>query len=771
LSDRKSANQSFKEDSMESYLSESASRTPETAKSIAPPPLQDPTESTLEDESTSYEVLENDDSKSHIPSPVQEVVKRLQASSPLSSLKVRKSFDIPELDVPVKAKASDYESGKLLLSSSPSASSDRVAQDLQQIIEEGMVMKKVETVELTEQQILCKQLALAAAAVANRRSAEEAARRAAIQAMEAAVERAAREEELRQEQERQRQEEIRLIQQQAEEELQRELRNRIAEAKAKAAQLQAESEERRVAAKQQQEELAAAVGGHTETTLDSVPASESFQSQRTYHTVPEFNEEDDEEDDEEDEMETCEVKETEVYHDDRSENESPLELQPECNEDPPKMQSPLKVVTEDTKAMPSSVEIVPKSLFETEKNPTTLEAVPKVDDKPPMNDASLKGNLQENEAACLKAEPDESPTVPTVTEDEEEEEVEEVIKEEHHKETPQVVLKHAPISGVTSDFLEEELHVEEDEPFLAHRSMDHMVTHMPPVAVIANSVSFDQRSYQDDVSNFSNDDSSALQQSGHNSSHKLFQKKSSQPSPRRSISDIIRHDLWNKDEAVVEHSLKLLAEKASIHGSYRNAIARAGGILAIVRAMEQNMNHVGTQIAACQALEKLALDTENELAIGEVGGVEAILSAMMAHYTNGSVQEAAWAALWNCTCGNACDTMTIDTTQGGMTAIVSCMKQHVENPIVQVSACNTLLNLCLDNTERLQALVEADGLVAISQAMQTHWKDPTVRNEACYVLSSLLEKNTKQHMTQQQQESVEAVEQYEEVEVFEEEFL
>ena len=341
-----------------------------------------------------------------------------------------------------------------------------------------------------------------------------------------------------------------------------------------------------------------------------------------------------------------------------------------------------------------------------------------------------------------------------------------------------------PTSNDDENFIEEEVNVEDNEPF-HHLPTAIMQQHQkPPQTVIANH-NFDQRNnIPDDVSNFSNDDSSLLQHQQHqqqftsgSTPNQLFHKSSNLStatttggssttsqnnntssgngvSPRRSISDIIRHDLWNPNETIVEQALQQLVEKASIHNSYRNAIARAGGILAIIRAMEQHMNHVGIQIASCMALEKLAIDTENELAIGEVGGIEAILSAMMAHYTNGKVQEAAWSALWNCTCGNACDTMTIDTTPGGMTAVISCMKQHVDNVTVQVSACNTIMNLCYDNNERIQLLMEADGFGAIVQAIQTHCNNEVVKNEMSYILCSLLEKNVKQHyLLQQQQQS------------------
>jgi hypothetical protein len=39
---------------------------------------------------------------------------------------------------------------------------------------------------------------------------------------------------------------------------------------------------------------------------------------------------------------------------------------------------------------------------------------------------------------------------------------------------------------------------------------------------------------------------------------------------------------------------------------------------------------------------------------------------------------------------------------------------------VQVSTCNNILNLCYDNNERIQLLMEANGFGAIVQAIQTH---------------------------------------------------
>lgn len=114
---------------------------------------------------------------------------------------------------------------------------------------------------------------------------------------------------------------------------------------------------------------------------------------------------------------------------------------------------------------------------------------------------------------------------------------------------------------------------------------------------------------------------------------------------------------------------------------------------------------------------------------------------MMTHYDNAAVHEAAWSALWNLTCFNAADTLTLDTA-GGMEAIVACMKHHLPSAPVQINACGTLRNLCLHHERRLQSLVEAGGLVVMASALQRHWQNATVRQEISQALSTLLESSS-----------------------------
>lgn len=206
---------------------------------------------------------------------------------------------------------------------------------------------------------------------------------------------------------------------------------------------------------------------------------------------------------------------------------------------------------------------------------------------------------------------------------------------------------------------------------------------------------------------------------------------------RRALSQIVMFDLWSPDERVVESGLNQLTMDASRDPEARSTIARTGGILSIVRCMHTHKESSAIQIAACRTLEKLALDTDNEMAISEVGGISAVYGAMMGHFDCSDVQEAAWSALWNLSCLDIGNNPMIDHAEG-VSAVVSAMKRHMDEPKVQKNACGALTNLCLNNETRLEALVKSGGIVAIASALETHWNDPGVRDEASHALTQLL---------------------------------
>jgi hypothetical protein len=195
-------------------------------------------------------------------------------------------------------------------------------------------------------------------------------------------------------------------------------------------------------------------------------------------------------------------------------------------------------------------------------------------------------------------------------------------------------------------------------------------------------------SIRSNSSNSNTDDS--LHQQQHDNAHDAVVRR-----PKR-VTEIIRLDLWDKDETVVESALQYLVDK---------------------------LTH------SCTLLE---------LAIGEVGGIEAILGAMMTHITQVDVQDAAWSALCNCTCGNALDVMTAIDQPGGMSAIVSCMKQHVHHESIQLSAVGTLTNLCWNNESRLADLINAGGLGVMALTLQEHRDNGTLRHETAHAMLILL---------------------------------
>jgi hypothetical protein len=213
----------------------------------------------------------------------------------------------------------------------------------------------------------------------------------------------------------------------------------------------------------------------------------------------------------------------------------------------------------------------------------------------------------------------------------------------------------------------------------------------------------------------------------------------SQAARSRTMRELIRLDLSSSNTQVVTVTLDELAHRAHRSGPDRQALARHGAILTIVQVMETHLAHPPILVAGCGALEKLALDHDNEVAAGSVGGIDVVLAAMMTHFSNERVQEAAWSALWNLLGTNSTNeySNTIDV-EGGMLGLTMAMKNHLENAQIQVNASGTLANLCVNHAPRKAALAAAGGLVAMAKALQRHWDNDEVRREVSRALTTIL---------------------------------
>lgn len=206
-------------------------------------------------------------------------------------------------------------------------------------------------------------------------------------------------------------------------------------------------------------------------------------------------------------------------------------------------------------------------------------------------------------------------------------------------------------------------------------------------------------------------------------------------SPPRNLNLILEKDMFSTDLSIVESALRNLAQKADDDLEYRAHIVRSGGILAIVRAMQQNVYNASIQVLACKTLEKIAMDRENRVAIGEVGGVEAVVGAMAEHTGDEYTGEATCRALWVLT--SDCRSNQLSVEVAALDTVVSCMRRYAKNPAIQEKAFQTLVNLCLDDEEKLVALSQMGGFVVMSAALVLHWQNPTVKNEAISTLSQL----------------------------------
>jgi len=100
-----------------------------------------------------------------------------------------------------------------------------------------------------------------------------------------------------------------------------------------------------------------------------------------------------------------------------------------------------------------------------------------------------------------------------------------------------------------------------------------------------------------------------------------------------------------------------------------------GGVGAVVAAMQQHVSSAGVQEQGCDALRKLAINSQNQVAIAAKGGVEAVVAAMQQHMSSAGVQEQGCGAL-SCLAVNAENKGTI-AAKGGVEALVEAMQQHV----------------------------------------------------------------------------------------------
>lgn len=203
----------------------------------------------------------------------------------------------------------------------------------------------------------------------------------------------------------------------------------------------------------------------------------------------------------------------------------------------------------------------------------------------------------------------------------------------------------------------------------------------------------------------------------------------------RSLRDLVRKDLRSSHVDTVERALHQITIDCWDDPKARSAVARAGGILEIVNILED----YGTQqerlaTAACQAIEKLALDADNEIAMAAMGGCR-LLYQLATTSNSGRVQEAAWAALQNCTCAATAEGDEWDMQQWA-TQVLPRLQEY---PVQLVHAAAASANICVADPQQCHVFGEAGGLVAMATAIRHHWHDTAVRAELAQSMTRICE--------------------------------
>jgi hypothetical protein len=188
---------------------------------------------------------------------------------------------------------------------------------------------------------------------------------------------------------------------------------------------------------------------------------------------------------------------------------------------------------------------------------------------------------------------------------------------------------------------------------------------------------------------------------------------------------------------VQEQGCLLLVDLASISDENRTAIARAGGIVAVLAWMVAHRSIAGVQQEGCAALANLALNVENKTAIAMAGGIETVVLAMGAHRSIAGMQEQGCLVLE--VLGRNKENTPLIASAGGIEAVVAGMITHPSIPGVQQEGCAALANLAR-NEENRTAMAMSGGIEAIMAGMKAHKSIAGVQLQGCAALGTLARK-------------------------------
>ena len=156
-------------------------------------------------------------------------------------------------------------------------------------------------------------------------------------------------------------------------------------------------------------------------------------------------------------------------------------------------------------------------------------------------------------------------------------------------------------------------------------------------------------------------------------------------------------EIQKKEEAKDLNTLKYIEKSLNnkslimqrVSNMFNSIINKSNTIMNI---MKKYINNIDIQIIGCRALANIAADAaDNKKKVADAGGIEAVVAAMNAHTRVADVQKNGCAALGNI--AMLAETKRMVAAAGGIEAVVAAMEAHLNNADVQENGCGALRNI------------------------------------------------------------------------------
>jgi len=167
-----------------------------------------------------------------------------------------------------------------------------------------------------------------------------------------------------------------------------------------------------------------------------------------------------------------------------------------------------------------------------------------------------------------------------------------------------------------------------------------------------------------------------------------------------------------------------------------DAFADAGGMEAIVDAMEHFPKEEELQLCACRALCNVSGTQENQMALVDVGAADVLLGHTMETFRDHpELQEQAMAALANLAALEANLEPLLEKEV--VPRVVQSMNKHGNDIQVQMKGCSVITNLASHPTPMKSSVMMAGGGGAVVLCMVLHSKDPQLQEKGLQALRNL----------------------------------